>query len=648
MGAPRKTTKKSSEAEVSSRRMPSKNASTSAAPILQLLRKPTPALTPNDISVLQRTVGNRAVQQLLSPSHGRMPVAVQAKMENAFQSDFSTVRVHPDSPRVSEAGMRAVTEGNEIHFAPGAYRPTTEPGQQLLGHELAHVVQQRTGRVRSTGTIDGIAYNDNPTLEQEAHQSGTLAARGDHATVRGDGTGLNGGAPVQQHFWELTTLLSVATGLGISTIAIMGLIGTFGLVAVGYAVSSCMKRGAKKVSREELMAELQQQKDSDSDKTKDQGVGETLNTVAEEVEPTPLLTEAPKQIVEGTPLEAPATVDTTLDQVPKQTVLPTPLSVDAIPDMELTSVPKMGMDPVASMQSVPPQIDSIALEAEEKRKRDVLEVRQKGNALKLELGRLKGTVQGNKIKRYLEQVNTVLALGDDKLLTSRRILEQIGGAMGVFRDEKERIQSLELQKSKAIQLEIENKARLIWVKYKDYQEKMQQAVAKFPDLLGAQRTMTILMNSAKGFPDRSLPDFDRDEVEPAWNSFLHEQAQRQLGLDHQGGHRLFIFNTEVNDILGRQETITQRLGNPDGGRTSPFKKGVLHERLAEARVYNENIIYSWQNNNLYLHGVVMWHMDKDMKGSEKQTTDTIEDRGNTVGNFVEVRYNITSSKYEQI
>jgi len=64
----------------------------------------------------------------------------------------------------------AFTHGSNIHFAPGQYDPSSARGQQILGHELAHVVQQRTGRVRNPfGT--GLAVVQDPALEAEAEQT---------------------------------------------------------------------------------------------------------------------------------------------------------------------------------------------------------------------------------------------------------------------------------------------------------------------------------------------------------------------------------------------------------------------------------------------------------------------------------------------
>jgi hypothetical protein len=59
-------------------------------------------------------------------------------MERAFAIDLSQVRVRETDSAAMGAG--AYVQGNEIHFAPTTYDPT------ILGHELAHVVQQRAGR----------------------------------------------------------------------------------------------------------------------------------------------------------------------------------------------------------------------------------------------------------------------------------------------------------------------------------------------------------------------------------------------------------------------------------------------------------------------------------------------------------------------
>src|SRR5690606_4311078 len=46
-----------------------------------------------------------------------LPAAVQAKMEHAFGTDLSAVRVH-EGPQAAAMGALAYTQGTDIHFAP--------------------------------------------------------------------------------------------------------------------------------------------------------------------------------------------------------------------------------------------------------------------------------------------------------------------------------------------------------------------------------------------------------------------------------------------------------------------------------------------------------------------------------------------------
>lgn len=114
--------------------------------------------------------------QQQTDNHTGMPDTVKQRMENAFGTDFSAVRVHPDSSKAPEVGALAYTQGTDIHFAPGQFKPDTSAGQQLLGHELTHVVQQAEGRVQPTTEISGMAVNDDVTLEHEADVRGAKAA----------------------------------------------------------------------------------------------------------------------------------------------------------------------------------------------------------------------------------------------------------------------------------------------------------------------------------------------------------------------------------------------------------------------------------------------------------------------------------------
>jgi len=93
------------------------------------------------------TSGSGLDAGIASASGSGAPLANQTRnrMEEAFDADFSSVRVHTSSASAEmcdEIGARAFTYGTDIHFNAGEYAPSTEHGTRLLAHELTHVVQQ--------------------------------------------------------------------------------------------------------------------------------------------------------------------------------------------------------------------------------------------------------------------------------------------------------------------------------------------------------------------------------------------------------------------------------------------------------------------------------------------------------------------------
>lgn len=122
-------------------------------------------------------------------------------MEDAFDFSFANVRVHEDD-RAASVGALAYTQGHDLHFAPGQYSPTSSAGQELIGHELAHVVQQSEGRVGVNTQFKGVAGNDDPGLEREADEWGARAARGEAVGRTGGGGG--GGGAVQRSVVQRT------------------------------------------------------------------------------------------------------------------------------------------------------------------------------------------------------------------------------------------------------------------------------------------------------------------------------------------------------------------------------------------------------------------------------------------------------------
>lgn len=131
----------------------------------EVMRMPVGEGTP--VPGVTRMVGKSdevTVERNAFPSQGSIPSHTPAHVQGALGSggipldrptrsffeprlgyDLSPVRIHigdaaAESARALDA--RAYTLGNNIVFAGGEYRPNLESGQQLLAHELAHVVQQ--------------------------------------------------------------------------------------------------------------------------------------------------------------------------------------------------------------------------------------------------------------------------------------------------------------------------------------------------------------------------------------------------------------------------------------------------------------------------------------------------------------------------
>jgi hypothetical protein len=126
----------------------------------------------------QPGVGKRTLAQSVEPATGGRPLpeTFRVRMERVFGVNFAAVRIHEDA-KAAELGARAFTHGTDIHVAPGQYDPNSAHGQELLGHELAHVVQQAGGRAPAD------TAHDDPGLEHEANALGARAVRDEPASA---------------------------------------------------------------------------------------------------------------------------------------------------------------------------------------------------------------------------------------------------------------------------------------------------------------------------------------------------------------------------------------------------------------------------------------------------------------------------------
>jgi hypothetical protein len=127
------------------------------------------------------------VSQRIASARGggsAMDSDTKGSMESAFGTDFGDVRIHTggeSSALNKDLGAKAFTTGNDVFMRDDAYQPGTPDAQRLLGHELTHVVQQRTMPSSGPGTHVGPAGDQYEqaadakaaeimTMREEGHQ----------------------------------------------------------------------------------------------------------------------------------------------------------------------------------------------------------------------------------------------------------------------------------------------------------------------------------------------------------------------------------------------------------------------------------------------------------------------------------------------
>jgi hypothetical protein len=93
---------------------------------------------------------------------------LQEKMGRAMGADFSRVKVHTDaqSDQLNKSiQAKAFTTGQDVFFRRGAYEPSSRGGQELIAHELTHVIQQDQNKIRRIPIQQG--SNENVTIQRK-------------------------------------------------------------------------------------------------------------------------------------------------------------------------------------------------------------------------------------------------------------------------------------------------------------------------------------------------------------------------------------------------------------------------------------------------------------------------------------------------
>jgi len=91
--------------------------------------------------------------QQASGSGQPLPGSVRGPAENVLGADFGHVKVHTGSESDSfnsSLQSRAFTTESNIFFKQGEYNPVSSGGQELIAHELTHVVQQGAGKLKTS------------------------------------------------------------------------------------------------------------------------------------------------------------------------------------------------------------------------------------------------------------------------------------------------------------------------------------------------------------------------------------------------------------------------------------------------------------------------------------------------------------------
>ncbi|OUJ74995.1 hypothetical protein BXP70_08645 [Hymenobacter crusticola] len=122
--------------------------------------------SPRQVSQRQKVAG---LHQMTLQRKGGLPDNLRASMEKLSGLSLDGVKVHYNSRKPAQVNAHAYAQGTDIYLGPGQERH--------LPHEAWHVVQQKQGRVRPTMQVNGMAVNDNPSLEREADLMGMRASR---------------------------------------------------------------------------------------------------------------------------------------------------------------------------------------------------------------------------------------------------------------------------------------------------------------------------------------------------------------------------------------------------------------------------------------------------------------------------------------
>lgn len=120
--------------------------------------------------ILEGGLVHPEVQHAIAASRGAgrpLDRHVTETLSAGMGDSLSDVRIHTGdgaSALARAVSARAFTVGSDIFFGPGEYQPGTPGGNELIAHEVAHVVQQRGAPASGPLTVS----QPGDALEREA------------------------------------------------------------------------------------------------------------------------------------------------------------------------------------------------------------------------------------------------------------------------------------------------------------------------------------------------------------------------------------------------------------------------------------------------------------------------------------------------
>jgi len=136
---------------------------------LQLLADSSSQIT--QLKTLKNQINEKTdpvqLKQSETSDQKELPKQLETGVEQLSGLDMENVKVNFNSLKPSELGAAAYAQGSDIHLGPEQ--------EKHLPLEAWHVVKQKKGTIKSTGTINGTSINEEGNLENEADQVGIKA-----------------------------------------------------------------------------------------------------------------------------------------------------------------------------------------------------------------------------------------------------------------------------------------------------------------------------------------------------------------------------------------------------------------------------------------------------------------------------------------